>query len=216
MNSFLSPKPRTRDYILDDSDILRVKRSLKTFTEALLVLGLLYTGMRVSEFIHFRKSWVNWKKGLILVPRQQVCSCYSCKKVLKNRKGEIVKPSGVWKPKTDESVRPIPVLPEVERLFIEHFKRHDTIMDVIASRVYAWMILKRVGERSGVKLFPHVLRGTFATLLAAKGFDATEITPLLGWKSFKMADQYIKFSGARVLKAVHEKWRPKDTEKFGK
>jgi len=208
-------KPQTRDYILDESDIKKVRRSLKTFVEGLVVLGLLYTGMRVSEFVHMRKDWISWKTGLIRIPRQQRCDCYECKKVLRNRKGEVTKPAGVWRPKTPESIRPIPILPEIEALFRQYFQRSSQIMDVVGSRVYAWMVLKRVEQRSGVKLFPHVLRGTFATLLASKDFDATEITPLLGWKSFKMADFYIKLSGARVLKAVQEKWRPKETEKFG-
>jgi len=212
-------KPHTKDYILEDSEIQKVRLSLSSFVEGLVTLGLLYTGMRVSEFVHFRREWINWKRGLIFVPRQQVCTCYECKRVLRNRKGEITKPSGVWKPKTKEAVRPIPILPEVESLFRAYFKNHNEIMDVVASRVYAWMIIKRVEKKSGVKLFPHVLRGTFATLLAAKDFDAVEITPMLGWKSFKTADEYIKLSGARVKKAVEEKWQEKQrsgvNERFG-
>jgi len=208
-------KPHTKDYILDDSDIRRIRRCLSSWVEGLVFLGLLYTGMRVSEFIHFRKSWINWKKGLISLPREQPCPCYECKRELHNRKGKVTKPSGVWKPKTKEAVRSIPTLPEVESLFRQCFKRYDSIMQVVPSRVYAWMILKRVEKKSGVKLFPHVLRGTLATILADKDFNAAEIKDILGWRSFKTADEYIKLSGARVLKAVQEKWRPKEPERFG-
>jgi len=193
-------KPHTKDHILDDSDIRRVRRSLNSWVEVLVILGLLYTGMRVSEFIHFRRQWINWKKELISVPREQVCGCYDCA-----RRG------GVWRPKTKDAVRPIPILPEVEKIFRGYFKQHDAIMDVVASRVYAWMIVKSVERRSGVKLFPHVLRGTFATLLADRDFTAAELKDMLGWKSFKTADEYIKLSGARVSRAVKEKWRPKET-----
>lgn len=207
MNKKRKLKPHTKDFILDDSDIATVKHHLNSWLEALVVLGLLYTGMRVSEFVHFRKSWINWKKGLIRVPRKQACGCYECERELRNKKGEVTKPSGVWKPKTVEAIRPIPILPEVERLFNQYFKRHEAIMEVVSSRVYAWMVLKRVEKKSGVKLFPHVLRGTFATLLADREFTAPEIKEILGWKSLKTADDYIKLSGARVLRAVKRKWK---------
>ncbi len=200
-------KPHTKDYILDDSDIRKVEKALRSDLERLVVLGLLYSGMRISEFIHFSRNWIRWSEGLIRVPRQQSCKCYECKKVLVNKRGEVTKPSGVWKPKTVDSVRPIPIVPEVEQVFKEYFKRHHSIMDIISSRVYAWMILKNVEKRSGVKLFPHVLRGTFATILATKGFTVEEIKEILGWRSFKTADEYIKLSGVRVQKAMREKWR---------
>jgi len=199
-------KPHTRDYILTDSEIRRVKKSLRTDTERLVVLGLLYTGMRISEFVHFRKNWIKWSEEVIRIPRQQPCSCYECKKVLVNKKGEVTKPSGVWKPKTIDSARVIPIVPEIEQIFREYFKHHNSIMESVSSRVYAWMILKNVERRSGIKLFPHMLRGTFATLLAAKGFTVEEIKETLGWRSFKTADEYIKLSGARVKRAMKEKW----------
>jgi integrase len=202
----MKEKPHTKDYILTDLQIRRVADSLRSPVERLVVLGLLYTGMRISEFIHMRRSWINWDEKLIRVPREQPCPCYECKRVLRNKKGQVTKPSGVWKPKTSDSVRPIPIVPEVEHIFRDYFKNHKSIMETIGSRVHAWMILKDVEERSGVKLFPHVLRGTFATILAAKEFTVEEIKEILGWRSFKTADEYIKLSGARIKKAIKEKW----------
>jgi len=201
------PKPKTKDHVLEDLTINKIKNVIESKLEALLFLGLLYTGMRISEFVHFRRDWINWEKGLIFIPKRQVCRCFECKRVLRNRKGEVTKPSGVWKPKTHEAVRPIPILPEVEELFRDYFKSHRAIMEVIASRVYAWMMLKKIEKNANVKLFPHMLRGTFATLLADKDFDAIEIKEILGWKSFETAEEYIHLSGSRVLKAVKEKWK---------
>jgi site-specific recombinase XerD len=199
-------KAKTKENILDDDHIILIKNHADRL-ERFIFLALLYTGMRVSEFIHFRREWIRWEQGLIFIPKRQSCRCQECKRELRNKKGEITKPSGVWKPKTVDAARGFPILPEVEGLFRDYFKEHRAVMEVVASRVYAWMILKKLEAKSSVKLFPHVLRGTFATLLAVKGFSVEEIRDFLGWRSFKTADEYIKLSGIRLRRAVQEKWK---------
>lgn len=55
-------------------------------------------------------------------------------------------------------------------------------------------------------VFPHALRGTFATILASKGFDIYEVKDVLGWKSIHPAIFYINLAGARIKKSFEEKW----------
>ena len=82
------------------------------------------------------------------------------------------------------------------------------VMAVIPNRIAAYKIIRSMSERIGIshKVFPHALRGTFATILAAKNFNVWEIMDALGWTSAKTAEIYIRFSAARVSKAFKEKW----------
>ncbi|MFC2032359.1 hypothetical protein ACFLUS_03220 [Chloroflexota bacterium] len=37
-----------------------------------LTIGLpIYTGMRIGEAQHLKKSWLNWEKGIIIIPARQ-------------------------------------------------------------------------------------------------------------------------------------------------
>ena len=169
---------------------------------------LVYTGMRVSEFIHMRQSWIDWEMELIRIPKMQMCGCRECKRELKNRKGQISKPSGVWKPKTSEAVRAIPIVPEVEETLRRFFLKHEEVMEFIPSRGAAYYHIRGIAGRAGIEhpVFPHVARGIFATLLARKGFNAFELMSTMGWKSIKTAEDYIKLSGSAFKQAFREKW----------
>ena len=41
----------------------------------------------VSEFIHMRRSWIDWKIGLIRIPKMQKCSCKYCERKLEIMRG---------------------------------------------------------------------------------------------------------------------------------
>jgi len=205
-------KMKTKENLLTDFEADQLKAACKGFKDNLVVTILLYTGMRVSEFIHMRRSWIDWKMGLIRIPKMQKCSCKYCERELEimrgKRKGEITKPSGIWKPKTFEAVRSIPIVPEAEQILKKFFSNHKKIIDLIPSRGSAYYRIRRIARRARIKhpVFPHVARGTFATLLARKGFNAFELTSTMGWRSIKTAQDYIKLSGAAVKQAFKEKW----------
>ena len=124
-------------------------------------------------------------------------SCYECE-----TKGK------VWKPKTKRSARSIPIVPEIRQLLQDFFSKHVSVMTVISNRIAAYKILRSLGERTGLdhRLFPHALRGTFATILAAKDFNRDEIQEALGWTSSRTAEDYIRISAARLTKAFKTKW----------
>jgi len=190
-------KSKTRENLLDDAEIESIKSAAKDPAERFLVWTLIYTGMRISELIHMRDSWLDWDKSLIRIPESQACSCSECK-----TKGE------VWKPKNRQSARSIPIVPEARQPLQDFFSKHASVMPTIPNRVAAYEIIRFLGRRAKIKhrVFPHSLRGTFATLLAAKDFNSFEIMSLLGWRSAKTADHYIQLSAYRVIKAVEQKW----------
>ena len=113
---------------------------------------------------------------------------------------------GYWVPKTSTSERTIPIVEEAEKVIYPYFKKHKAIMDVFPARQYINNTLNRLGKRSKVKIFPHCLRGTLATMLAVKGFDAFQITQTMGWADINVAIFYIKLSGAALQNAFDEKW----------
>ncbi len=201
-------KSKTKENLLTDVEMEQLLVACKGFTDVFLVSMLFYTGMRVSELVHLRREWVDWKLGFINVPREQTCGCVFCERELRNVKGVVTKPSGVWRPKTPEAVRPIPIVPEIEGILREFFTKHKEVIALIPSRGAAYYRLRWIAKRANIKhpVFPHAARGTFATLLARKGFNAFELMRIMGWKSIKTAEAYIKISGAAVKRAFEEKW----------
>lgn len=201
-------KSKTKENLLTDAEAEQLLEACQGFEAVFLVSMLLYTGMRISELIHMRRSWIDWKMGLIRIPKEQSCGCVFCERELRNVKGQITKPSGVWRPKTPEAVRPIPIVSEVEGILREFLSKHEEVMDIIPSRGAAYYRLRWIAKRTdiGHQVFPHACRGTFATLLARKGFNSFELMSIMGWKSIKTAEAYIKLSGAAVKQAFKEKW----------
>jgi len=93
-------------------------------------------------------------------------------------------------------------------LLEEFFSKHNEAIALIPSRGAAYYRLKGLALRAGIEhpVFPHAARGTFATMLARKGFNAFELMSTMGWKSIKTAEVYIKLSGSAVKQAFKEKW----------
>jgi len=188
-------KPRTKDHLLDEPKIEIVKAAVKTEQEKFLLWILLYTGLRISEFTHMKDTWIDWNKQLIKIPESQTCYCYEC-----------IKKDNTWHPKTKRAARAIPIVPEIKQQLQEYFQEHKDIMELISDRIMAYKLIQKVSKRAKIKLFPHCLRGTFATMLATKNFNVFEIQDCLGWNNPKTAAEYIRLSGAQVSKAFNEKW----------
>ena len=233
-------KPKTREHLLSPDQIKSVLATIKKPEEELVFKSLIYTGLRISEFIHLNRDWINFDRNLIRIPEKQRCDCMSCvyiRRKLKRRQDTIVEEEdsgdedvnfrhsrrrrrkkkvlsdrqkirlkGYWTPKTIASERTIPIVDEAQEVLYPYFKKHDSILDVFPARQYINNILKRIEKRSKVKLFPHCLRGTFATMLAIKGFNPYEITDTMGWSDINIAIFYIKLSGAGLKNAFELKW----------
>lgn len=192
-------KGKTKENLLSDKEIERLENAAKGLKERLIVKGLLYTGMRVGEFVHMTRDWTDFEQGLIFIPRKQPCSCNEC---LDDR-------GGMWEPKTEAGIRAVPILPEAEEVFRMFFALYPKVMEQIPSRGSAYYHLQKVAKRAEIehKVFPHALRGTFATMLATEGFTPFEIQDVMGWKNVETASDYIRLGGQRVKEAFDKKWR---------
>jgi len=191
---------RTKENLLTPTERDKLLKACKTFDEKFVVYGLLYTGMRVSEFLHMRRDWIDFEGGWIKIPSEQPCNCRAC---LRQR-------NGIWRVKSRKGEykgRRIKLPPEVKPLFEEFFRKRRSVLEVYRNRMNLWRIVKQVGKRAGIKrLFPHVLRGTHASMLAGKGFSPWGVQAALGWKSIKTADYYIRISPDMLEREYEEKW----------
>jgi integrase/recombinase XerD len=205
---------KARRNLLDEAEVERLKAACETPLERLVVFGLLYTGMRESEFIHMDRGWVDWESGFIRIPERQRCTLhYECRRAryrTDRRTGRRVesKPPGVWRVKVPEAERSIPILPEVRGVFEEYFRSRRSVGEAVPHRVAAWGVVRGVARRAGLgkRVFPHGLRGTFASMLAGKEFPPDAIREIMGWKSVLSADEYIRLSPQRLRTLVEKRW----------
>jgi len=226
--------------LLAPEQIKEVANVIRNKQEGLAFYSLIYTGLRISEFIHLNKDWINFDRNLIRIPDKQRCDCMGCLYIRRNLKTKLdyseteydepdesvsfsssrrrrrkrkglserqkIRVKGYWVPKTVASERTIPVVEEAQEVLYPYFKEYDEILEIYPARQYVNNILNRLEKRSKVKLFPHCLRGTFATMLAIKGFNPYEITDTMGWSDINVAIFYIKLSGAGLKNAFELKW----------
>jgi len=149
-----------------------------------LIFLLLYgAGLRVSELCNLKKSDVDFERSLIVV-----------------RGGKGAK----------DRVVPIPgfLLEEIksyletrdddsEYLIVEEGRREK---DRISPKT-VWYLLKKYGERAGVKVTPHMLRHSFATHMLENGVDIRAIQELLGHSNLSTTQIYTKVTVEHLRKA---------------
>lgn len=70
-------------------------------------------------------------------------------------------------------------------------------------------ILLRLGERAGVKVNPHSLRRTFATMSLKAGMNPLHLQGLLGHASMEMTKRYVQMVDDDLL-AAHKEHGPID------
>ncbi len=194
-------KPKCIDHVLNKIQVEELKNKCESSKEKLALYGLLYTGMRVSEFLHIQRDWIDFKNETITVPLEMKCSCHDCTRELKSKKGRITKDKGQWKPKTTSGSRTIRILPELIPLFNEYFKNHESIMELFKNRIEIWRTVKRVHRKTTIKnIFPHSIRSTYASLIAEFVDNPLDLKDMMGWRSLDMAQHYIKMSKERAKK----------------
>lgn len=194
---------RTKDHLLTEEEIRLIEDSELSEPERLTFTIMVYTGMRVGEFLHFRNTWIDWKAEEIKIPAKQQCRCRECMQKWK----------GVWSPKTELGIRTIYIFPEYFPSLYSQLKKyfvtdkHESIMDTIHNRGMAWHYLEQVRKRTGInhKLFPHVLRGSYATLLARCDVKEFSLLQIMGWGNIKIAQMYIRLAKTDVKRDLQEK-----------
>lgn len=143
-----------------------------------LIIKLLYgCGMRVNEIVNLKKEDVNFNEGLIHI------------RLAKGKKDRFVKiPNSMF-----EELKKYYDLNEFKILFPSARGGKLTTATIQA-------ILKNSGKKSGIKkrVYPHLLRHSFATHLLESGVDLRIIQKLLGHSSIKTTQIYTQISQASI------------------
>ena len=160
------------------------------------LLELMYaTGMRASEATTLRLSSLDFEDGIV--------------RILGKGSKERIVPMGR---KARESVRRY-----LERGRPEWAKRAGatealflTRLGKPMSRQSVWAILKVSAKKSGLgkKVYPHILRHSFATHLLEGGADLRVVQELLGHADIVTTQIYTHVDRAR-LKGIHQKFHPR-------
>lgn len=149
----------------------------------------LHTGMRIGEIQHLKQSWLDWDKGIIIIPARQQCQCYECRK-WRNE---------VWTPKTRAGQRSLLIVPVLEACLRQLGSGVNRSRQALEQR------FERIRQRSELHkvCYPHALRASFATRLAEQGISAPSLCYLLGWESLQTAEAYVQSS----MKRAHNEFR---------
>ncbi|MBU0957262.1 MAG: tyrosine-type recombinase/integrase [Nanoarchaeota archaeon] len=143
-----------------------------------LIIKLLYgCGLRVSELVNLKKEDINFEEGLIHI------------KLAKGRKDRFVKiPDSVV-----EELGNYCKLVDPGILFVSARGGKLTTATIQA-------ILKKAGKKAGIKkrVYPHLLRHSFATHLLDSGIDLRIIQKLLGHSDIKTTQVYLQVSNQSI------------------
>jgi integrase/recombinase XerD len=159
------------------------------------VLELMYAaGLRATEVTLLKIGHLNFETGYLrvsgkgdkerIVPMGKMAR-HSVERYLKN-----VRPG--WVKGNSEDV-----------LFVTHAGRR-------MSRQTVWAILKKYARTAGVrkKIYPHILRHSFATHLLENGADLRVVQELLGHSDISTTQIYTHVERSR-LKGIHQKFHPR-------
>jgi integrase len=175
---------RVRKYLTPEEVDLLVrtakKRGRHGQRDALAILMAYKHGLRVSELVAMRWSWIDWSS----TPRLTVVRC----------KGSIKDVAHIL---AEDEVRP---LRKMQRAAVD--KKNGLIFTGERGKVsVAWFqrMLKRTGAECGLPLVhAHQLRHACGFALADRGKDLTEIRLQLGHKSISNTMHYVELRPGRL------------------
>jgi len=197
---------KTREKALTEIELEEFLKAAETPKQKIIANTLAYTGMRVSEYVHFTPDWIDWQNLVIKIPSEVECTKHPECIEERHRNKKLTKKANIWTPKTKAGARTIPIefeprLKGVLREFESHLKDPT-------DRISIFRMVKRLASKAGLKkiVTPHVLRATFASMLASKGMSAGSLQALMGWERLDTAQHYIKASGVNVAKELRAIW----------
>lgn len=179
-------------YALEPEPVIKVLQVCSTLEERIIVGVPLFLGLRVGELVHMCADWLT-SDGNLSIPMSQPCGCTDCVK----------KKGGVWKPKTGAGVRTVPISRPIQKDLLRFLAMQPKGLQVSRIRIWYWTkdILKRAGVKqkglAGSTIYPHALRATCASMLAAGGMSAANLAYFMGWSSIAVGDHYVKLAQAK-------------------
>ena len=202
---------KSKDLVLKEIELEELLKACEKPKQKLVAYTLAYTGMRASEYVHLRPSWIDWQNMIIKIPSEVKCTEHpECRKERYKTKKDgtryLSKKANTWKPKTKNSVRAIPI--DFEPRLRGALREYEDILKEPRDRVAVYRMIKRLASKTSIKtpVTPHVLRATFASICSAKGMSAGNLQALMGWERLDTAQHYVKASGVNVANELNEIW----------
>ena len=155
---------------LEDWEIKALIEACQTPEEYLIIVVLLDTGMRISEWVALRRENIYADRGIITFPS------------LKKR---------------ERKLRQVAMTPDVQRLLVAYFNENEA---VIGSRFVWYRRVKAVASRAGIVRMcsPHVLRHSFAVTSLRKGVNIRSVQEAMGHASLAETEKYLVFTEDRA------------------
>jgi len=151
--------------------------------DRLIVLLLYGAGLRVSELCNLKKSDVDFERGILVVRGG------------KGAKDRMVPVSHFL---LEEIRSYLETRSDGSEYLIVEDRREKK--DRISPKT-AWYLLKKYGERAGVRVTPHMLRHSFATHMLENGVDIRAIQEFLGHSNLSTTQIYTKVTVEHLRKA---------------
>lgn len=172
------------------------------------IIVLLNTGLRISELCGLNKSVIDFENGFIHVKHQ----------LTRDEEGYHIEP-----PKTESSVRDIPMTEPVKRALLEEMQRQKKVQTLVDGQTdfiflnnkglplyassYSTMfsnLVKKYNkyhpENPLPKITPHSLRHTFCTNMAKKKMTPNTLQYIMGHKNITMTLGYYTHGSAETAK----------------
>lgn len=191
-------KSRRKQKHLSEEEVERLKAVCVSFSDQLIVYGLLYTGMRVNELCHLHKGWIHLKDATICIPEEE--------------DGWHPKIVHVWdkennKPKKSYcSNRTVAILNPILIKILEQVVNYNYTLGMNPHDV--WVRVNQLWRATGSKerISPHMLRHTCLTFMCRKGISITSVAAHAGHHSIEVTMRdYIHPDQYYAVKEIKEK-----------
>jgi integrase len=212
-----APTERAYQLLLEGAQQLDDALDRRLARTALLLCGRL--GLRGGELAHLRTEWIDWRRSMLVIPRQDDCTkgrdggiCGYCRSRADERAAHTPGLSPTesaaqqWHPKTERAAREVP---------FGHSPRASLCLERFADSHDGWPLSKqgvnrrvddaaRAAEEIAVDdVYPHALRSAAAQHLAARGLGVLPLQAFFGWADVSTAMKYVAMSGEHTARALH-------------
>lgn len=192
----MSRRGESADFALSVEQVQAALRVCRDLIDRVIIKLGVYLGLRVREMAHMNATWIT-QQGTIRIPRVQKCNCADCARHPKHPRE--------WWAKTKASAATLPIPEPLQRDLAELLRTQPYGLGI--SRVAIWMRTKRILKDANIRFhgtaqntgFPHCLRATCASFLAAGGMNALEISAFLRWEDSNMAKVYVQMQQVRPI-----------------